>query len=121
MATRRDFVKQVAGATAGAFLGGRGLADAGARILQAGGPAPKRREVSIGGRRVKTIDLHCHCVVPEVTEVVKSSPLAGPFKALVGNGALVLGPARIAAMDERGIDVEAVSINAFWYAADRAL
>ena len=121
MPNRREFVKQVAGATAGALLGGRGLADARARFLQAGGAAPKRREISIGGRRVKTIDLHCHCVVPEVTEVVKSSPLANPFKALVGNGALVLGPDRIAAMDERGIDVEAVSINAFWYSADRAL
>ena len=120
MPNRRDFVKHVAGATAGAFLGGRGLADAGARFLQAGGPA-KRREVSVGGRRIKTVDLHCHCVVPEVAEVVKGSKLADTVKGLVSNASLVLGPDRLRAMDERGVDVEAVSINAFWYSADLAM
>ena len=116
----RRFVKQVAGATAGAFLGGRGLADAGARFLQAGGAAPKRREVSVGGRRIKTVDLHCHCMVAEVTDVVKSSKLADTVKGLV-SGPLVLGPERLRAMDQQGVDVEAVSINAFWYSADREL
>jgi aminocarboxymuconate-semialdehyde decarboxylase len=32
-----------------------------------------------------------------------------------------LGPERLAKMDEMGIDVQAVSINAFWYSADRDL
>jgi hypothetical protein len=27
--------------------------------------AGRRREVVVGGRRVKTIDVHAHCVVPE--------------------------------------------------------
>ena len=34
---------------------------------------------------------------------------------------LVMGAERIRAMDEQGIDVEALSINAFWYKADRDL
>ena len=32
---------------------------------------------------------------------------------------LVMGAERIRAMDEQGIDVEALSINPFWYKADR--
>ena len=32
--------------------------------------------------------------------------------------ALALGPERIAAMDERGIDVQVLTINQFWYQAD---
>ena len=27
----------------------------------------RRREVVIGGRRVKTIDVHAHCVIPEAS------------------------------------------------------
>jgi aminocarboxymuconate-semialdehyde decarboxylase len=34
---------------------------------------------------------------------------------------LVMGTERIKAMDEQGIDVEALSINAYWYKADRDL
>ena len=117
---RREFVKQVAGATAGVFLGGRGLADGGDRLPQVGGAAPRRREISVGGRRIKTVDLHCHCAVPEVMEVVKGSKLADTVKGLV-SGPLVLGPERLRSMDQQGVDVEAVSINAFWYSADRAL
>lgn len=33
----------------------------------------------------------------------------------------LLGPNRLALMDQEGIDVEVVSINAFWYSADRDL
>src|SRR5207249_1264418 len=32
---------------------------------------------------------------------------------------LVMAPARLRAMDEQGIDVEALSINPYWYKADR--
>ena len=28
-------------------------------------PSGRRREVVVGGRRVKTIDVHAHCVSPE--------------------------------------------------------
>jgi aminocarboxymuconate-semialdehyde decarboxylase len=37
------------------------------------------------------------------------------------NPLLVIGPERIREMDRQGIDVEALSINPFWYAADREL
>src|SRR5438132_1915652 len=118
MPNRRDFFKTVAGATAGAFVLDRGVADTAARSFQAT-PA-KRREVSVGGRRVKVIDVHCHCVVPEVAAVVKGTPLAN--SAGGGGGNNVLGPARLQLMDQQGLDIQALSINGYWwYEADRDL
>src|SRR5438876_12326225 len=104
MPNRRDFFKTVAGATAGAFVLDRSAADTAARSLQAT-PA-RRREVMVGGRRVKVIDVHCHCVVPEVAEVVKGTPLA---KNAGGGGNKVMGPERLQMMDQRSLDITALS------------
>jgi aminocarboxymuconate-semialdehyde decarboxylase len=119
MRNRRDFLKTVAGATAGVFVTGGGFANAALQTPQA---APtKRREVFVGGKRVKVVDMHAHCVVPEVWEVVKDTNLASS----AGNrarGLNVMGPERLKSLDERGIDVQVLSINGFWfYAADREL
>lgn len=77
-------------------------------------PAAKRREVSVNGRRVKTIDVHCHCVIPETLVMMglKVEDQRGPGLAEVGER-------RIREMDEQGIDVEALSINPYWYKAER--
>jgi aminocarboxymuconate-semialdehyde decarboxylase len=74
---------------------------------------PRRREVAISGKRIKTIDVHAHCSVPEAMALM-AAPLPGPPQ-------LVLSKVRdrIAAMDAQGIDVEALSINPYWYGADR--
>ncbi len=117
MRNRRDFFKAVAGAAAGTFVLRRGFANAAAPSLQAT-PA-RRREVFVGSRRVKVIDVHCHCVVPEVAEVVKGTNLATNAG---GGGNNVLGPARLQVMDQQGLDIQALSINGYWwYAADRDL
>ena len=87
MRNRRDFLRHLAGATAGMFIGGRGLADA-ALVSQA---APARRRVSIGGRRITVVDVHAHTFVPEVWEVVKDTPLAAAAKGNL-TGAIALGP-----------------------------
>jgi aminocarboxymuconate-semialdehyde decarboxylase len=110
MPNRRDFVKALAGASAAAFAGpGRLLAQAG------------RREVSIGGRRIKVVDIHGHFIEPTELEVVRDTPLAGNISNNL-NGPLVLGPARIRLMDEWGIDVQALSHQGgWWYGADRDL
>jgi aminocarboxymuconate-semialdehyde decarboxylase len=109
MPSRREFLKGVASGTAGLVL-----------LPQAGAPV-RRREVSVGGRRAKVVDVHGHCLVPEVQDVIKNAALAGTFKNLLGGGNLVLGPDRLRYMDEQGIDVQALSINAFWYGTDRDL
>ncbi len=60
MSNRREFLRGVAGASAGAFLLGSGglMRAAYARPQAAGGAS--RRQVIIGGRRVKTVDVHTH-------------------------------------------------------------
>src|SRR5881397_3068779 len=75
-------------------------------------PARRRREVVVSGRRVKTIDVHAHCAVPEAMALMglKAEPQT-----------LIMGQDRIRAMDEQGIDVEALSINPYWYKAERDL
>jgi aminocarboxymuconate-semialdehyde decarboxylase len=75
--------------------------------------------VTIGGRRVRVIDVHCHSVVPEVAAVVKGTPFE---RNAQGGGGNVLGPQRLQLMDQQGVDIQALSINGYWwYAADRAL
>ena len=114
---RREFFTTVAGAVAGLVVTDRGLSGAGLPRYQP--PPAKRREVFVGGRRVKVIDVHCHCVIPEVAEVVKGTPFADDAR---GGGPNVLGPQRLEVMDRQGVDVQALSINGYWwYGADRDL
>ncbi len=92
-----------AGATAGS--GGGGAAHAHEH-------APRRWEVVIAGKRIKTVDVHAHCIVPDAAKVI-NHPLEAPglLWSNVGD--------RLAQMDGSGVDVEALSINPFWYRAER--
>ena len=74
--------------------------------------AARRREVVVAGKRVKTIDVHAHCIVPPAAAVI-NHPLEAP--GLLMHDTSV----RLAAMDAQGIDVEVLSINPFWYRAER--
>jgi aminocarboxymuconate-semialdehyde decarboxylase len=122
MRDRRDFLKSAAGAATGLVLTSRAFAESALQGAAATPAAPvKRREVSIGGRRAKVIDVHAHCVIPEVWEIVKGTSLAGSAEGRA-RGPNVMGPERIAAIDRLGIDVQVLSINGYWfYAADRDL
>ncbi|PYQ77443.1 MAG: hypothetical protein DMG01_14940 [Acidobacteria bacterium] len=103
------------------FVTRTGFADAGFTPAQIGAAPGKRREVVIGGRRVKTVDIHAHTFVPEVWDLVKATPLAATAKGnLTGNIALG-NPQRLIDMDAQGIDVQAINVNAWGYSADRAL
>jgi aminocarboxymuconate-semialdehyde decarboxylase len=97
-------------------------------LAQAAGPAQttagegklsparsRRREVVVSGKRVKTVDVHAHCSVPEAMALM-SAPLPGPPLLLFAKV-----EDRIRAMDAQGIDVEALSINPYWYKAERDL
>jgi aminocarboxymuconate-semialdehyde decarboxylase len=74
--------------------------------------APRRREVVVNGKRVRTVDVHAHCIVPKAAEIIKH-PLEAPGLLMHDTSA------RIAAMDAQGIDVEVLSINPYWYRAER--
>ena len=65
-------------------------------------PSGRRREVVVGGRRVKTIDVHAHCVIPEAYALLgrKVNDHRGP-------GIGEVGERRIREMDAQGIDMEA--------------
>jgi aminocarboxymuconate-semialdehyde decarboxylase len=105
--TRREFIEESAGAMAGIAFVGCGLADAASAQAQT-----RRREVVVNGRRVKTVDVHAHCSVPEAMALMNLK--VAPETLLMSKAS-----DRIRAMDEQGIDVEALSINPYWYKADR--
>jgi len=92
---------------------GKGHAGASARRGQAAASS-RRREVMVGRRRVKTIDVHAHCVIPEAYALLglKVDDHRGP-------GIGEVGERRIREMDAQGIDMEALSINPAWYRAER--
>src|SRR5439155_18676982 len=73
--------------------------------------AGQRREVVVNGRRVKVIDLHAHCSIPEAIARMGDSG-RGPGGGVRGSTGLPLANVRdrLMAMDEQGIDVEALSI-----------
>ncbi len=74
--------------------------------------AEPRWEVVIAGKRIKTVDVHAHCIVPDAAKVI-NHPLEAPglLWSNVGD--------RLAHMDKSGVDVEALSINPYWYRAER--
>ncbi|MGH9257235.1 MAG: amidohydrolase family protein [Vicinamibacterales bacterium] len=111
MSSRRDFFKTVAGTAAGVYVVGRGGSAAAVQVPAA------RRQVIIGGRRVRVVDLHAHATVPEVDPVIQGTEWAKQ------GGGRPLGPDRIALIDKQGIDIQVLSINGFWWweVKDRSL
>src|SRR5262245_31979949 len=107
MSDRREFMKE-AGALAGVAFVGCGLIGA----AQAQTAKPLRREVLVSGKRVKTIDVHAHCAIPEAMALMGMK---------VPQPTLVMGEDRIRAMDEQGIDMAALSINPYCNRAERAV
>jgi aminocarboxymuconate-semialdehyde decarboxylase len=111
---RRQFVVGAAAASASLACGRRVLAQ------PAKGGA--RRKVTVGGKRVRTVDVHCHTHITALEPVVAGTPYERRVKVLAG----VFGEnppldRRLATMDAQGIDVEAISITAWWYGAERDL
>jgi aminocarboxymuconate-semialdehyde decarboxylase len=134
MPTRREFLRDLSSASAGIFFAGCCCADASSgfalnrqQSAAQPGASRKRREVTIGGHRVVVVDVHSHVRVPEVWDLVKDRigreggmgdmQQANPE----GLGNINNVAQRLADLDEMGIDVQAVSINPFWYWADEDL
>jgi aminocarboxymuconate-semialdehyde decarboxylase len=92
----------------------RYAAAAGGATAPTASASSARREVKVNGKRVKTIDVHCHCVIPETLALMGLSR-----DHQRGPGITEVGARRIREMDEQGVDVEVLSINPYWYDADR--
>jgi aminocarboxymuconate-semialdehyde decarboxylase len=69
--------------------------------------------------RARVVDVHAHCAVPEALALM-GMKLGGPsLRPDLQMGTAVAG--RLATMDAQGIDMQALSINPYWYKADRDL
>ena len=127
MSGRREFLGALAGASAGLSFVNCGLGRAFAADEQSGATRPTRRRITVGGRAVRTIDIHAHCYV-DLHDLIDGHP-----EALAPNGGppTFSGPflspakevdARLRHMDTHGIDIQAVSLApAYNYGADREL
>src|SRR5687768_5274949 len=124
MQTRGETAIQPAATPGLVFTDCDGLAAAPA-AAQAGRAAPgkgkgkpkasgRRREVKVGGKRVTTIDVHAHCVIPEAMKLMGQT-----METQRGPAIDQVGERRIREMDEQGIDMEALSINPSWYRLER--
>jgi aminocarboxymuconate-semialdehyde decarboxylase len=123
--SRREFLNNFSGASAGILFAGCSVMDSALEGAQSG-PTGKRRQVTISGQRVLTIDVHTHVLVPEALDLVKAyketESIRNQFASTRGPGYDVhVIDARVARMDSEGIDVQVVGINPFWYWAERDL
>ena len=104
----------------------RGTAVAGSTLMFGGGllspsvfaaDTTQRKTVRVGSKRAKVVDVHAHAAIPAVKDIIKGTSLD---REIARNQ--ILGPQRLEAMDARGIDVQVLSINIYWwYAAERDL
>src|SRR5260370_22980624 len=119
MTSRRQFLK------AGTATLATGIVFCNCGLLQSAHalePTRQKLPVMVGGRRVRTIDVHAHCHFRE------AGPLLGADAAKLQlppvNGAeeaFIEIDQRIAAMDAQAVDLEVLSINPFWYDRERDL
>ena len=122
---RRKFLKHAA-SVAGVSFVGCGLGTISACVEQAHGA---RREVSINGKRITTVDIHCHSYVHDVWPLIEDHTDLSYLVSVVDNPILRKKidinnvDFRLQQMDEQGIDVQAVSLHVGQYHhwADRDL
>jgi aminocarboxymuconate-semialdehyde decarboxylase len=113
MITRRDFAKAF-GTGAGIVLCGCPMLKA-ARAQQSGG---RRLPITVNGKRVKTIDVHAHCLFHEAVALM-GSDMPAPSRVRGAERQHIAIEQRLKEMDAMAIDMEVLSINPFWYRKDR--
>jgi predicted TIM-barrel fold metal-dependent hydrolase len=115
MTTRRNFLKGGSAAVA------TGIVFCGCGLLHSAhgqGASRQKLPVAVNGKRVKTIDVHAHCLFREASKLLGDmppSPVRGADEAVIEIGK------RLAAMDAQAVDMEVLSINPNWYSRDREL
>lgn len=108
MQNRRAFLKNMAYISAGSLT----MTQIPSSLAQSA-----RREIYIGGKRVKVVDIHAHCGFRATDDVVRGTSLERRE-----SDNRIFGPEWIDWLDERGIDMQAMSVNRYWwYEADEAL
>jgi aminocarboxymuconate-semialdehyde decarboxylase len=104
--TRRQLLRAVAGSM---------VALCGCRWAAAQAPATPRGPVTVAGRRVRTIDMHAHLLVPEVWPLLERYERAeddiGAFLRSPMASRLTSIDGRLEDMDRQGIDVQALTLH----------
>jgi predicted TIM-barrel fold metal-dependent hydrolase len=113
MTTRRGFLKHAA--ATGMVFCSCGLLDA----ARAQGAAPRTVPVSVNGKRVKTIDVHAHCLFHESLALMGEQARNARPQTKGSEQMFIAVEERLKAMDAMAIDMEVLSINPFWYRQDR--
>jgi aminocarboxymuconate-semialdehyde decarboxylase len=120
MTTRRKFIQDAA-AMAGVVFTGCSLLDAAPARAQAA-PGGKRAPVMIKGKRIKTIDVHAHCLIAEALALLPAEEAKGIYPPVKGSKQFdIVLDERLAGMDAQGVDMEVLSINPWWYRKERDL
>lgn len=121
-ASRRVFLGTSAGVVGGIALAGCASTAAlpPAWRPSPGEPSIARVPVSVAGRRVRTIDVHAHCYVPEALALLGAAEARATLPPVRGQqDHFIVVDKRLAEMDAMGIDMEVLSINPFWYRQPR--
>src|SRR6476619_474951 len=119
MTTRRHFLKAgTAAVTTGIVFCSCGLLQS----AYAQQPVRQKLPVMVGGKRVKTIDVHAHCHFREAGALLGADAAAAQLPPVNGaEEAFIEIDKRLAAMDAQAVDLEVLSINPFWYGRERDL
>jgi aminocarboxymuconate-semialdehyde decarboxylase len=107
--SRRTFLQTSAAAGGGLFFCHCAL------TAQAPAATAARRQVVVGGQRVRTIDMHAHVFVDEAWPLVKDFPQTDKAMANLGASPMAIDQAsmdrRFRTMDQMGIDVHVISVH----------
>jgi predicted TIM-barrel fold metal-dependent hydrolase len=114
--SRRQFLTKSA-AAAGIVFCGCGLPG----VAQAQQARTARLPVTVDGKRVKTIDVHSHCLFHEAAALLGDGAAALTPPINNGQEAYLVIEQRLKVMDAQAIDMEVLSINPFWYDKDHDL
>lgn len=117
MMKRRQFVKNVSS------LAGIGFIPCGLSALTGTAHAHtsgERRKVIVNGKRMLTVDIHCHSYIHDVWPLISDSEEIAYLRPLLKSPVLekIAIPNvefRLAQMDEQGIDIQAVSLHVGQY------
>ncbi len=119
MTTRRKFIQDAA-ATAGVIFTGCSLL--GAAPARAQAKLKSRLPVLVKGKRVKTIDVHAHCLIAEALALLPAAEAKEIYPPVKGSKEFdIVLDERLGMMDAQGVDMEVLSINPWWYRKEREL
>src|ERR1700704_5835105 len=111
--TRRSFIRTAAAGGGFAFCSCGFSAVNALAAFQA--PAATRRQISIGGKRIRTIDMHAHVWIDDVFPLIKDRKQIDPALAGLGRSFMAIDAAtldrRFKEMDRIGIDVHVISVH----------